>query len=76
MWVGTVAHNNLLDTGKGGDWASHGINRISGIYDIAHGGLAIVFPAWMKYVKTLNPFKLVQFGQEFSESLINPMMKL
>jgi alcohol dehydrogenase YqhD (iron-dependent ADH family) len=65
MWVGTVAHNNLLDTGRGGDWASHGIeHELSGIYDIAHGaGLAIVFPAWMKYVKTLNPFKLVQFGQ-------------
>ena len=45
MWVGTVAHNNLLDTGRGGDWASHGIeHELSGIYDIAHGaGLAIVF---------------------------------
>lgn len=65
MWVGTVAHNNLLDTGRGGDWASHGIeHELSGIYDIAHGaGLAIVFPAWLKYVKTVNPFKLVQFGK-------------
>lgn len=65
MWVGTVAHNNLLDTGRGGDWASHGIeHELSGIYDIAHGaGLAIVFPAWMKYVRTSNPFKLVQFGK-------------
>ncbi len=65
MWVGTVAHNNLLDTGRGGDWASHGIeHELSGIYDIAHGaGLAIIFPAWLKYVRTINPFKLVQFGK-------------
>jgi len=52
MWVGTIAHNNLLDTGRVGDWASHDIeHEISAIYDIAHGaGLAVVFPAWMKYV--------------------------
>jgi alcohol dehydrogenase YqhD (iron-dependent ADH family) len=52
MWTGTIAHNNLLNTGRVGDWASHDIeHEISGIYDIAHGaGLAIVFPAWMKYV--------------------------
>lgn len=52
MWTGTIAHNNLLDTGRLGDWASHDIeHEISGIYDIAHGaGLAVVFPAWMKYV--------------------------
>jgi alcohol dehydrogenase len=51
MWTGTIAHNNLLNTGRVGDWASHDIeHEISGIYDIAHGaGLAIVFPAWMKF---------------------------
>jgi alcohol dehydrogenase YqhD (iron-dependent ADH family) len=51
MWAGTIAHNNLLNTGRMGDWASHDIeHEISGIYDVAHGaGLAVVFPAWMKY---------------------------
>lgn len=51
MWAGTIAHNNLLNTGRIGDWASHDIeHEISGIYDVAHGaGLAVVFPAWMKY---------------------------
>jgi alcohol dehydrogenase YqhD (iron-dependent ADH family) len=50
MWAGTIAHNNLLNTGRVGDWASHDIeHEISGIYDVAHGaGLAVVFPAWMK----------------------------
>jgi alcohol dehydrogenase len=52
MWAGTIAHNNLLNTGRVGDWASHDIeHEISGIYDVAHGaGLAVVFPAWMKFV--------------------------
>jgi hypothetical protein len=50
MWAGAIAHNNLLNTGRVGDWASHDIeHEISGIYDVAHGaGLAVVFPAWMK----------------------------
>ena len=52
MWASTVAHNDLLGTGRVGDWASHMIeHEISGIYDVAHGaGLAVVFPAWMKHV--------------------------
>lgn len=52
MWTGTVAHNNLLNTGRAGDWASHDIeHELSAIYDVAHGaGLAAVFPAWMRYV--------------------------
>jgi len=51
MWAGAIAHNNLLNTGRVGDWASHDIeHEISGIYDVAHGaGLAVVFPAWMKH---------------------------
>lgn len=51
MWSGTVAHNNSLNTGRIGDWASHDIeHELSGIYDIAHSaGLAVIFPAWMKY---------------------------
>lgn len=64
MWAGTIAHNDLLSTGRGGDWASHGIeHEISGIYDIAHGaGLAIVFPAWMKYVYKKDVNRFVQFA--------------
>lgn len=64
MWAGTVAHNNLLQTGRIGDWASHAIeHELSAIYDIAHGaGLSIVFPAWMKYVWKENPDRFVQFA--------------
>ncbi len=64
MWTGTIAHNNLLDRGRVGDWASHDIeHELSGMYDIAHGaGLAIVFPAWMRYVYTHNIDRFVQYA--------------
>ncbi|NLK98329.1 iron-containing alcohol dehydrogenase [Defluviitalea saccharophila] len=64
MWAGTLAHNNLLNTGRVGDWGSHDIeHEISGIYDVAHGaGLAVVFPAWMKYVYKHDPNRFVQFA--------------
>ena len=64
MWAGTIAHNNLLNTGRVGDWASHDIeHEISGIYDIAHGaGLAVVFPAWMKYVWKQDVNRFVQWS--------------
>jgi alcohol dehydrogenase YqhD (iron-dependent ADH family) len=64
MWAGTIAHNNLLDTGREGDWASHDIeHEISGIYDVAHGaGLAVVFPAWMKYVLHHDLDRFVQWA--------------
>lgn len=64
MWSGTLAHNNLFGTGRLGDWGSHDIeHEISGIYDIAHGaGLAIIFPAWMKYVYQHDLNRFAQFA--------------
>lgn len=65
MWAGTIAHNNLLGTGRIGDWASHHIQHaMAGIYDdMAHGaGLAVIFPAWMKYVYKHDVARFVQFA--------------
>ncbi len=64
MWTGTIAHNNLLDQGRIGDWGCHDIeHEISGIYDLAHGaGLAIVFPSWMKYLYKNHLDRFVQFA--------------
>lgn len=64
MWAGTIAHCNLLGTGREQDWASHNIeHELSAQYDIAHGaGLAIIFPAWMKYVNACNRGRFVQFA--------------
>ncbi len=64
MWTGTIAHNNLLNMGRIGDWASHQIaHELSGIYDLTHGAaLSIVMPAWMKYVYKHNIDKFYQFA--------------
>lgn len=64
MWAGTIAHNGLLGTGRVEDWASHAIeHELSGIYDVAHGaGLAVIFPAWMKYVYRENLDRFTQFA--------------
>lgn len=64
MWTGTIAHNNLLNTGRIGDWASHNLeHELSGIYDIAHGaGLSIVFPAWMRHCHKAKPARFVQLA--------------
>ena len=67
MLSGYVAHNGWLNVGRGnGDWASHMIeHELSAEYDIAHGaGLAIIFPAWMKYVYKENIDKFLLFGQQ------------
>lgn len=52
MWAGNLAHNGLLNTGRTGDWGSHKIaHELSTFYGVAHGeAIAIIFPAWMKYV--------------------------
>ncbi len=51
MWAGMLAHNNSCGVGRTQDWASHDMeHELSALYDCAHGaGLAVVFPAWMRY---------------------------
>ena len=51
MWAGNLAHNDLLSTGRTGDWGSHKIaHELSTFCGVPHGAaLAIIFPAWMKY---------------------------
>ncbi|GIP50428.1 NADH-dependent butanol dehydrogenase A [compost metagenome] len=51
LLCGTMALNGVLNMGLSGDWATHNIEHaVSAVYDIPHGGgLAILFPNWMKY---------------------------
>ncbi|MGY3717288.1 iron-containing alcohol dehydrogenase [Sutcliffiella cohnii] len=64
LYSGTIALNGMLQMGYRGDWASHGIEHaISAIYDIPHaGGLAIIFPNWMKHVLDRNVAKFKQLA--------------
>ncbi len=63
MWASTVGLNHLLTVGKGGAWSVHPIeHELSAYYDLTHGaGLAILTPAWMRYVlcdKTVKRFAM------------------
>lgn len=51
LYSGTMALNGTLQMGYFGDWASHTIEHaLSAVYDIPHaGGLAILFPNWMRH---------------------------
>jgi len=63
-FAGNVAHNGLLGLGREQDWACHAMeHELSAIYDVPHGaGLAVVTPAWMKYVYKTNLAMFVQFA--------------
>lgn len=64
MWCGTLAHNNLTASGRQPDFACHRMeHELSALYDVAHGaGLAVVTPAWMKYVYQENPLLFAHWG--------------
>lgn len=61
---GTVAHNGLVGMGREQDWACHNMeHELSALYDVAHGaGLAVLTPAWMRYVYKDNVQMFVQFA--------------
>lgn len=62
MWASTLALNSLISCGKSGAWSAHPIeHELSAFYDVTHGvGLAIITPAWMRYV--LNGDNVKQFA--------------
>ena len=64
MWAGMVAHNNIVGVGREQDWNSHGIeHELSALYDCAHGaGLAVIMPAWMKFVCKHNVMRFAQMA--------------
>ncbi|MCL2420767.1 MAG: iron-containing alcohol dehydrogenase [Defluviitaleaceae bacterium] len=63
-WAGTIAHNDSCGVGRVGDWASHQLeHELSALYGVAHGaGLAVMFPAWMKFVHETDLDRFVQFA--------------
>lgn len=51
LYCGTMALNGITQMGLRGDWATHNMEHaVSAVYDIPHaGGLAILFPHWLRY---------------------------
>ncbi|MEY8755114.1 iron-containing alcohol dehydrogenase [Peribacillus frigoritolerans] len=62
LYAGNLALNGSLGVGYSGDWATHNIEHaVSAVYDIPHaGGLAILFPNWMKHVLHENVARFKQ----------------
>ncbi|WP_172373876.1 iron-containing alcohol dehydrogenase [Sporosarcina jiandibaonis] len=70
--AGTLGLNNFLRLGYRGDWASHEIEHaISAVYDIPHaGGLAIIFPHWMRQNVDVNPERFARLAEKVFQ--VNP----
>jgi len=64
LYSGTIALNGMLQMGHRGDWATHNIEHaVSAVYDIPHaGGLAILFPNWMKHTLDQNVERFKQIA--------------
>ncbi|KKB74627.1 MULTISPECIES: iron-containing alcohol dehydrogenase [Bacillus] len=64
LYTGTIALNGMLSMGARGDWATHNIEHaVSAVYDIPHaGGLAILFPNWMKHTLSENVGRFKQLA--------------
>ncbi len=64
LYAGTIALNGQLQMGYRGDWATHNIEHaVSAVHDIPHGGgLAILFPNWMKHTMSENVDRFVQMA--------------
>ncbi len=66
MWASSLSHNDLTGCGRENALPVHQIEHaLSGAYDqIAHGaGLAVLFPAWAKYIYKYNPARFAQFAR-------------
>ncbi|MCU9595631.1 iron-containing alcohol dehydrogenase [Caldibacillus thermolactis] len=64
LYCGTMALNGMVSMGFEGDWGTHDIEHsVSAIYDIPHGGgLAILFPNWMKHNLSVKPERFKQLA--------------
>lgn len=65
MLAGVWGLNGFLSMGVKGDWGTHDIEHaVSAVYDIPHaGGLAILFPHWMRYTLSRNPRRFAQLAE-------------
>ncbi len=66
MWASSLSHNDLTGCGRENALAVHQLEHaLSGEYDyISHGaGLAVLFPAWARYVYHKNTSRFAQFAR-------------
>lgn len=66
MWASSLSHNGLTGAGRQNYLAVHQLEHaLSGVYDrVSHGaGLAVLFPAWAKYVYKKNVKRFARFSR-------------
>ena len=66
MWGSSLSHNGLTACGRENYLAVHQLEHaVSGLYDsVPHGaGLAVLFPAWAKYIYKYNVPRFAQFAR-------------
>ena len=66
MWASSISHNDLTGCGRENALAVHQLEHaLSGEFDfIAHGaGLAVLFPAWGRYIYKHNIPRFAQFAR-------------
>lgn len=64
--VGSWAHNGYYGLGQVEDWACHAMEHELSAFDptITHGaGLAVITPAWLRYVADINPARMQHFAK-------------
>ena len=74
MWTGMLAHNDLAGCGRSlnptaraGGWESHALEHELSAHhpEITHGaGLAVVMPAWMRFVWRSDPQRFLDFAHD------------
>lgn len=66
MWASSLSHNGLTSCGREYTLAVHQLEHaLSGEFDsVAHGaGLAVLFPAWAKYIYKHNEKRFARFAR-------------
>ena len=74
MYAATMALNGLTMRGRvSGDWGVHSIGHcLSLLYDVPHGAsLTIVYPAWMRYLKSRMPDRIAELGSRLFDKEMN-----
>lgn len=67
MWASSLSHCDLTGAGRDTFMPCHQIeHELSGMYDrVAHGaGLAVIFPAWAKYLYKAAPERFAQYAKD------------
>lgn len=65
--VGSWAHNGYYGLWQVEDWACHAMEHELSAFDpaITHGaGLAVITPAWLRYVAEVNPARMQRFAKK------------